>query len=270
MTTFSKWIIKHKSFVQNLLLVVEILPLMLLFKRSELSLGVTLLICIPTAILLLFANAILVAMVHLPSYAKSIRKLTQNGDPKPLLDTTQELLDLPFSETERVQFLINQSVALSEMGELQRSCELLRSIDIDGIKGVSPMIKGIYYNNLTSFLYLLGDDVEAELCYATMTRLYGEMKEGREKRLLKDTVTLTMAEHCARNGNDREADRLLQELSPNNSLSRKTAVNLLRANMLLRANEPEAARQLLQEIIATGNGLYAVKRAQKMLEHLEG
>ena len=270
MTTFSKWIIKHKSFVRNLLLVIEILLFVPPIAWSGLSIGVVLLICIPIAILLVFVNAILVGMVYMPSYTKTLRELTQNGDPKPALDMTQELLDLPFSEIERAQFLINHSLALSETGELQRACDLLRDLDIEKIKGLPLMIKVIYYNNFTSFLYLLGDDVEAELCYATMTRLYCEMKEGREKRLLKDTFTLTMAEHCARNGNDREADRLLQELSPNNSLSRKTAINLLRANMHLRANEPEAARQLLQEIIATGNGLYAVKRAQKMLEHLEG
>lgn len=265
MTFFNKWVAKHKRLAWILFSLLEGIVCVGVLKRFGCPFwGLYLLV-----IFLVCFNFLFVHSAKGRLLKKPLLELTKNGDPKPLLDATQELLSFPNNALERQLFLIDHCVALREMGELQKVCDILSEIDIEQMPAVLTPVKVIYYNNLSDIWDLLGDSVRAETQHLRMLQIYEEMPENKKKRDLKHTVLLSSAESCFRNGEDSRALLLLEQIEKPEPLSKKVAVILLRAKLLVRANMLDEAKQGLREVIEIGNRLYAVQIAKRMLEDLD-
>ena len=264
MTAINKWIAKHKTLTWVLLSVAEILA----YTSWLLELGWPKWSIILVDAGLILLNYLFASTAPTQLQRKPLLALTKDGDPDPLLAITQELLTFRHPETYRQTLLINYCVALRERGELEKMCSILQSINIDKSPQTLPWIKVVYYNNLSDAYTLLGDDVQAQIWYEKMMQIYRDMPENKVKRSLENASILAQAEDCMRCGNYPRAMQLVTALKPE-KLTEKMSVALLYAQIEIKKGNAEAARQSLHYVINTGNKLYAVKLAQKLLDELD-
>lgn len=263
MLAFYKWVTKHKTLAMWLFSAIEIFIYASLLYSIHCPMWAIYLV----ALVLMIINYMFAYSAQQLLLKKPLETLSRSGDPDPLFFITEELLTFKSSETNRELLLINHCVALRERGELQRVHDILTGINIDKHAGTPPYIKAVYYNNLADILDLLGDSAQADIWYAKMMQIYTDMPENRFKRALKNTVLLSSAEHCLRQGECNQALQLLRSVE-HDGLQRSISVALLCARASLQMSERESARQHLQYIIANGNRLYAVTIAQELLNNL--
>lgn len=264
MTAINKWIAKHKTLTWVLLSVAEILG----YTSWLLELGWPKWSIILVDVGLILLNYLFASTAPTQLQRKPLLALTKDGDPDPLLAITQELLTYRYPEAYRQTLLINYCVALRERGELEKMHGILQSINIDKSPQTPPWVKVVYYNNLSDACTLRGDDAQAQIWYEKMMQIYRDMPENRIKKSLENASLLAQAENSFRCDDYSSALRLINTIKPE-KLTEKMSVALLRAQIEIKQNNTEAARQSLHYVIAAGNKLYAVKLAQALLDELD-
>ena len=261
---FCKWVAKNEKLISVVVAVIEALLAFMLFPDLLSKIWGTIFVGIASY----FINLAIVQFAKVFLLIGAVNALEKNGDPEPMLSTTQELLEYKNTDVMRCTYLIDKSLALRELGQLCEARDILVNIRIEETRGVTPHIKLVYYNNLSDIFDLLGDYERAEIWYQKMLQIYNGMKESKLKRSLRKTYLFQTATHCFRMGDDEQSAILLDQVE-SNVLKDKVELALLRALLCVRANRMDEARGYLQEIIATGNKLYAVQLAHKMLDDIK-
>ena len=193
----------------------------------------------------------------------------QEGDPEPLLNTTAELLTYRLTDANRLTVAMNYCVALREHHRYEEALDLLLSVNVDRpSSGASPVIKFVYYNNLSDLYDLLGEDAPRDLYAQKALQIYNDLPDGRAKKNYLPTFRVLSASLDYRAG---EYDRALQTLLP---LPEKPPVSRLEysflvAKVLLAAGQRAQATEYLNQIIENGRNLGVVRRARNLLSSLE-
>ena len=263
MKSFKKWIFKYKPLSWILFSALEIYCFVRFLSRIDFPIwGISLI-----SIFVVLLNYVGAELSLDSLLAESLSARSKYGNPEPLFTATKELLTFRCKATERLVLLINHSVALREMGELQKAYDILMDIDIEDDPRRPPAIKMIYYNNLSDLYDLLGNTEKAECFYEKMMQVYQNMQETKLKHLYENTVALASAEHYLRIGDPQQTMRWVTRVEPKD-LTSQTSVNLIHAKLNIRANKPDEAIPYLREVIDKGNQLYAVQIAKQLLNEL--
>ena len=218
-------------------------------------------------LIFVFINYIFIESIDTYLLKKPLEALSSHGHPEPLYFITRELLPFKRSEAQRQILLINHCVAMRELGALAEVRDTLMATNIDKVAGTLPMTKVVYYNNLSDIFSLLGDNAQAEIWYSKMMQIFNDMPENKFKKSLEQTVAMATAGNHFIKGEYSEALNILNQTKPD-SLYSKVNAALIYAQINLKLNNIEEAKDKLNYIVANGNKLYAVKLAKEMLEKL--
>ena len=197
---------------------------------------------------------------------KALKILNEQCDPYPFLEETLVQLSYRNSPQMELALKINHALALRQCGEYQRSWEILHTIHIDKSAAFSPMMKAVYYNNLTDILTCMGRYDEAEIWYRKTVQIINDLPK-RAGAQLYHARDLAIAEHFYRIGEYQPALERHSALEVKNALSAVEAA-MFRARCAVALNDREMARKELEYVIAHGNRLYFVTEAREMLEKL--
>ena len=220
---------------------------------------------------LLFFFVLLGCVVIADSYfiGKAVKQLNEQCDPHPLLETVEQQLARVQSKAYRQSLQINKAAALSNLGWFDEAFSILSGINIDQYNGTRPITKIVYYNNMASAFINKGDYSQADICYSKMIQMMYSFKANEEqKKQLSWMSTLIRAELLIGGNHFAEAENLLCELSESMPIKDRIAKYMSYAKLMIKQNRPEEARPFLHYVIAYGNKLYAVVRAQEMLSRL--
>ncbi len=216
---------------------------------------------------LLFFFSIIVSVNNSVNYVlkKPLDELNNKCDPVPLLMETQELLNYKNTKVVRQVLLMNYCVALSEIGELQKNYDILKSINIDELSATLPIHKLVYYHNLSNACDSIGDAAQADIWYEKMMQIYNGMPENKFKKQVVPVVNQATAVAWYRKGDFNQALNILKCVQPNN-LRQRISMSMLCAKIFIKLNDFDTARANLQFVIANGNKLFLVNEAHKLLQ----
>lgn len=216
-------------------------------------------------LLIIFVSIIFVNSSAVQLLKKAADELDNKCDPVPLLTETQELLKYKNTKAVNQLLLMDHAVALGKTGEFQKNYDILKSINIDELSSTLPITKVIYYNNLSSACAALGDNVQADIWYQKMIRMYISLPDNRMKKRIASTVNLTTAEAWCRRGDFDQALNTLTHTVPEN-LRQKVSIAMTYAEIFMKLNDFDTARANLQFVIANGNKLFEVNKAYELLQ----
>lgn len=232
-----------------------------------LVLGVHWWIVILIDLFMIFFSCVFVDSSAVKLQQKPLKALSDHCDPYPLLQETAELLTCGFSGVTEQAIRINHCLALREIGQYQKSWELLSAMNIDRHAGTLPQVKFVYYCNLCDVLTLMGRYPEAEVWYQKAIQIYQDMPENKAKQSLREAVEGMAADAWYRRGDYGQARACISARQPE-TLNNRVDQALFYARCCIAMSEPEAARQSLEFVITYGNRLYAVAQARYLLEQM--
>lgn len=257
-----RWIAKNRTLTMTAMVVVLGTLLGYLTVYLELSK--------PSFILLavVWATAMVIIVNNCGSglQNKALKVLNEQCDPYPFLEETREQLTYRNPPQTELVLKINHAMALRQTGEYQRSWEILHNIHIDKSAAISPMMKAVYYNNLTDILTHLGRYDEAEIWYRKTVQIINDLPKRSGARLygVRDAA---IAEHFYRIGEYQAALERHSAAEVKHALSTVEAA-MFRAKCAIALDDRETARKELDYVIEHGNRLYYVTEAREMLEKL--
>ena len=163
---------------------------------------------------------------------------------------------------------INHACALRNIGRYLQSFEILKSIDPSHVSK-PPANKFVYYNNLADTCYLIGEIEEAIESHKKAKEAYSSLPD-KAKVSLPDNVFVNLdAQKEFSRGN---YQAVLDILAPANEkkLVHKIDNAVLRAKAHVALGHFDDARRELSFVIESGNKLYAVIEAKRILNEIEG
>lgn len=216
--------------------------------------------------LLLFFS-IIVSVNNSVNYVlkKPLDELNNKCDPLPLLMESQVLLNYKNTKVVGQVLLMNYSVALSEIGELQKNYDILKSINIDELSATLPIHKLVYYHNLSDACDSIGDAVQADIWYQKMMQIYNSMPDNKFKKQAVPVVNQATAVAWYRRGDFNQALNVLKCVQPND-LRQRVSMAMLCAQIFIKLNDFDTAKANLQFVVANGNKLFLVNEAHKLLQ----
>lgn len=193
--------------------------------------------------------------------------LEQECDPYPFLEEMERQLPLCRDNLQGQLTKINYAMALSQTGQLEKTLQILRQINIDRFPATSPVVKFIYYNNLCDALTRLSRFEEADIWYRKAKQIYEDLPNNKLKQKMDYTVQMNENEALYREGDYASALRSLSRLTCKTQRAVMDAA-LLAARCNLKLEEYGKAREKLQYVITNGNRLHAVEVAEQLLSEL--
>ena len=190
-------------------------------------------------------------------------------DPTLLLEETQIMLEAKHKGQEEQVFVINRAVALREMGHYGEARAMLESLNVDKYVSFLPLNKVVYYNNLADICFLTGDFENARKWYEKSHRILSDLKDGKQKEKLKETVGMSFVQLDIMDKNYAEALKKLSAIKKNNMQTRVEA-NYLMGMCHMELNDRDAARSCFQFVLDNGNRLHRVDQAFKILKNMDG
>jgi len=264
MKKFARWCVKYKPLamliVSTLLAAVIAVPLFLISAGGWTIFSFSLLFFL---LGLLYVNSALNVLMF--DAAKSI---DEKCDPYPMIEESEFLLKCKLSDFNRQLVSMNYCVALHTIGEFDKVFAILSDINIDKSASMLPVYKFVYYNNLFSVCLKLDKHEAADIWYDKMCKIYGDMKENKQKRNLLVTMDVATAEKIFKNGDFVKTIQIINSTVPSN-LYMTVTNSLLCAKAYLELGEKEKAAEKLRFVIDSGNKLYVVSEAKELLKKCE-
>ena len=200
---------------------------------------------------------------------KAIKVLNEQCDPNPFLETVEQQLSRVKSKSYRQLLLINKAAALRELGRFDEAISILSSMNIDQYSTTGPLVKILYYNNLTDILIIKGEFSQAKTWHSKMIQMLHDVKaKEKYKKLLNETSISNQAELLVADNNLAEAENMLNGLPESISNRQRISKSLLYARILIKQNKPNEAKQCLQFVVDHGNRLYDAVQARAILNSL--
>ena len=193
-----------------------------------------------------------------------LESLKNQCDPYPFLEEMDVQRTYPAKEAEKQIREINYAMALRCTGEYEKAFALLSSINIDKYAGMLPDIKVVYYNNLTDLCQLMGKHQEAVIWYEKTLQIWNDLKPGKQKEKLRNTVESTRAAMHFCKG---EYDQALQVLgrAKIENLGDRIENAMMYARVYLALGDTEKAVRPLTFVAENGNKLYFATEAKELL-----
>ena len=197
-------------------------------------------------------------------WKKPLEILKNQCDPYPFLEEMNEQRTYPGNDAAKQIREINYATALRCTGEYEKAFALQSSINIDKYAGMLPDIKVVYYNNLTDLCQLMGKHQEAVIWYAKTLQIWNDLKPGKQKEKLRNTVESTRAAMHFCKG---EYDQALQVLgrAKIENLGDRIENAMMYARVYLALGDTEKAVRPLTFVAENGNKLYFATEAKALL-----
>ena len=159
---------------------------------------------------------------------------------------------------------INYALALRCIGEYDQAFALLSATNIDKNAGMPPAVKVVYYNNLMDLCMLMGKNQEAIIWYEKTAQIFHDIKPGKQKEKLRNTVESNRATWHFCKG---EYELALQALSrvKIEDLNGRIENAMMYAHTYLALGEKERATKPLEFVAENGNKLYFATEAKELL-----
>ncbi len=190
-----------------------------------------------------------------------------NGDPRPLLQITYDLLQFKLEQPYLLAVNINRCAALSSIGEFERVIEELTNLNIEANPRATIYTKYIYYNNLADAYFSVNEHDKGAVWYEKSAQLFGAMKEGRLKESHRSIFMLSTAEYHISKG---EYERCLELLCGVEAKTDKikASVAFISAEAHIGIGDVEQAKKDLMLVVSYGKDIHIVKRARELLDEL--
>ena len=264
MKSFYRWITNHTGLCRILLILG--LGSFAFYAASFEYVSLVGIYLIVLAIWFLAGRVISIAPVKLMEEPTAI--FEQECDPYPLLEGMEQQMSRNEVGPQRQLTEMNYALALRQVGQNQKSAQILEQINIDRFPGTSPYTRFIYYNNLADVLYSLGRNQEAHIWHRKSMQIYNDLPENKVKNQFTQTVQLSEAEVLYHEG---DYDKSLRKAAWIKCKSKRQLLDaaLLAAKCHIALEEPEKAREKLQYVLDNGNKLHIVEEARQLLGTLE-
>ncbi len=219
------------------------------------------------AAVLLYFSILSVNLVVLRITLPAFKKLNDECDPYPLLAASNEILKHATADSDRVVATINRCVALTYLGEDEKSFDELSGLDIESRKRIIPQNKLVYYNNLASAYIVSGDVATAKKWHEKSREFISEIKNKKNRAHYEDTLNYTFAELLIAEGEYEKAKKLLASVDSTTKM-RSVTLAMASAKINIGLGRIDRAKTDLEYVIATGNKLCCVTEAEEMLAKL--
>lgn len=220
-------------------------------------------------LLIIAITGLWVSVCHTYLWNPAIQKNNDECDPYPLLWETDRQMNYRMSALNREYLLLNRCVAKRNLGEYDEVYSILMGLHLYETPGVLPQQKIAYLNNLFDICLLLEKYEQADIWYQKLTEVYYcQLKNKKQKELLKDTMQIANAANCFRHGEYGQCLSLIGD-THDGCLSIQISKAMLAANACLKLGKNDRAKEELQFVVQNGNKFYAVTQAKKMLEKFE-
>lgn len=263
MNKFQRWVSTHALFAKIFISVVVCVIYTALLFWLDAAWWIMILI----DLLLLFLTNTYVNNCVMKRVDEGVKVLDHQCDPTLLLKETEALLNQKLPEVNRQIVTINYSVALRNLGEIQKAFDLLASVHIDKCPTMLTVNKLLYYNNMADLLEEQGEYKQAEVYFNKLVQVHTDLKDQTQRKHTEYLLTAGSVSRCIQKQEYETALAILNEMPPA-TLRQEVEGALKRAQITLALNRPEEAKKHLQFVIEKGNRLYCVPRAQELLEHL--
>lgn len=259
MEKLDRWVAKHQRASRLFMFVFWIL-----MEIWWLDLGVPTLIAIIFLVVAFLVSFVTITAAGDRLLKKPLEVLKNQCDPYPFLEEVREQQNYPGNNATKQIRAINYALALRCIGEYERAFALLSSINIDKNAGMLPNAKVVYYNNLMDLCALMGKHQEAAIWYEKTMQIFGDMKPGKLKENLRDTVESNRALYHFCRG---EYDRALQVLgrAKIENLGDRIENAMMYARVYLAMGETEKAVRPLTFVAENGNKLYFATESKELL-----
>lgn len=261
MRSFDYWMVKHQrlaSFIFCLLFVAIDVALFILLEQEVWLLLLTLGLS-----LLLVAITVNTASARISN--RAVKILNDECDPEPLLENCGKMLEYS-KKRDRIFFILklNEAVARHLLGDAEQALKLIGEIDLDNISGLIPMDKVVYYNNLSAFEGELENKDAADAAFEMQSRLFSDMKDGKLKDGLVDSLNIALAAYRKRRG---ELSEALEAIAQVRATARSTEIQLafMHAEIFEDMGEHEKARERYSFVAKNGGKLFLREKARKRL-----
>lgn len=225
------------------------------------SLAVMILVSAPVICLILWIAG---RRTHL--LQKALKVMKEQCDPYPFLSVVQEQLTYWASAPVKQMMQVNYALALRLVGEYEKACELMESINIDK-HAMAPQVKAIYYNNRMDICALMGKYQEANIWYGKTVQIWQDLKPSKEKERLGRAVAENRALYHFCNGEFDLALQVLGQAKPQN-LSERIENAMMYGRTYLAMGERSRAVKPLRFVAENGNKLYFATEAKELLEKI--
>lgn len=195
-----------------------------------------------------------------------IKHLNEECDPFPLLETAKELMGQIKGETNCLTAKMNYCVGLSAaLGDYEKNLQTLEEIKIETYAGVLPLVKHVYYNNLSDAYLSVGNIDLAKLYHQKSEELLEKIKNKKQKETAAKSHVFATAQLYVYSGEYEKGLELLKNVDVTEKRT-SVAVAMCAAKANIALGRPEIAKNSLEYVIAHGNRLYSVTKAKKLLE----
>ena len=260
MEKINRWIAKHPGGCKAIIWVA--LVILGVWMQLELEAPIWLVVIVLAAGILVFFAAI--AAVGDALIKKPLETLKNQCEPYPLLEEVREQQSYPGNNATKQIRTINYALALRCIGEYDQAFALLSATNIDKNAGMPPAVKVVYYNNLMDLCMLMGKNQEAVIWYEKTAQIFRDIKPGKQKEKLRNTVESNRATwHFCRG----EYELALQALSTAKieNLSDRIENAMMYARTYLAMGETEKAIKPLTFVEENGNKLYFATEAKELM-----
>ena len=251
--------VKHKILTRVIVYFISIALAALLVLIGAHSVVAAVITCLFMLLLLIVvANAPLILM------QKPVESFN-NGDPRPLLQITYDLLQFKLGQPYLLAVNINRCAALGSIGEFERVIEELTNLNIEANPRATIYTKYIYYNNLADAYFSVNEHDKGAVWYEKSAQLFGAMKEGRLKESHRPFFMLLTAEYHISKG---EYERCLELLCGVEAKTDKikASVAFISAEAHIGIGDVEQAKKDLMLVVSYGKDIHIVKRARELLD----
>ncbi len=255
--------VKHRFLGTLIAALIYIIPLTVIFNVFNISRT----FYMGTYFIIVFLSLLLVSSAAMALTISAVKKLNDECDPFPLLETSDKILARTKNTNEIISARINRCVAILNMGEYEKYLEDMLDIAIESHLGILPQTKFVYYNNLSTAYIALGDTEKARIWLEKSGEFLPVIKNKKILESCKDSYRFTTSELLILEGKPEEASELLKTVE-NNSRARSVHLALASAKVNILYGNTERAKSDLEYVIATGNKLYAVTEAKELLGKL--
>ncbi len=217
----------------------------------------------------LIAGRLLAACTANDRLRKIYAILYSESDPKRFIEEYEPLLsNVPKDLAEYMDGCCHLSFAREALGEFDEAYGLIKDLDPDSLKLHALSAASRITNQKANVCILKGERDEAR----ALIDYLGILREAAQKRApmlaqnLSECINLHTARLSALENDPRtDTDYLEDEITRSTNLIHKKEIELELAGFLLRQGKWDAARGLLEDILATEHGLYTEKKARELL-----
>ena len=200
---------------------------------------------------------------------KKVIKIRNDGcDPYSLLDACERLLSYKIAENTRLTVSMNKGVALTDIGKHAEAAALLENLNIHKSASTPYVTKMVYYNNLATVYYRLGELEKAEAAKESFGKLLADFKIKKTKPTFELLYSTLNAEQFYASGNYQKALDTALALTHDTNCG-KVSHALLLAKIYLSLGNHEDAKKNLIFVIQNGNRLYATAVARELMAQTE-